>query len=121
MGGIVCLRITTRAPSAMIGSIDFPSTRNTYSSLPRGRFEMCIRDREERARWKNFAVHPDLLKEANDAVMVEMGLKSREDVDREKGVLPLEEQEDSSEGDLLDVYKRQAWTSGPGGKTSFPY
>lgn len=56
---------------------------------------------EERARWKNFAVHPDLLKEANDAVMVEMGLKSREEVDRENGVLPLDEPEDSSTGDLF--------------------
>lgn len=52
---------------------------------------------EERARWKNFAVHPDLLKEANDAVMVEMGLKSREDVDRENGVLPLEEPEQETD------------------------
>ncbi|WP_418178197.1 hypothetical protein [Akkermansia sp.] len=63
--------------------------------------QVVKRLQEERARWKNFAVHPDLLKEANDAVMVEMGLKSREDVDRENGVLPLEEQEDSSEGDLF--------------------
>mgnify|MGYP000341120185 CR=1 FL=1 len=63
--------------------------------------QVVKRLQEERARWKNFAVHPDLLKEANDAVMVEMGLKSREDVDRENGVLPLEEQEDSSAGDLF--------------------
>lgn len=63
--------------------------------------QVVKRLQEERARWKNFAVHPDLLKEANDAVMVEMGLKSREDVDRENGVLPLDEQEDSSAGDLF--------------------
>lgn len=63
--------------------------------------QVVKRLQEERARWKNFAVHPDLLKEANDAVMVEMGLKSREDVDRENGVLPLEEPEDSSAGDLF--------------------
>lgn len=58
--------------------------------------QVVKRLQEERARWKNFAVHPDLLKEANDAVMVELGMKSREVVDRENGVLPLEEQEDSS-------------------------
>lgn len=52
--------------------------------------QVVKRLQEERSRWKNFAVHPDLLKEANDAVMVELGLKSREDVDRENGVLPLE-------------------------------
>lgn len=63
--------------------------------------QVVKRLQEERARWKNFAVHPDLLKEANDAVMVDMGLKSREDVDRENGVLPLEEPEDSSTGDLF--------------------
>lgn len=63
--------------------------------------QVVKRLQEDRARWKNFAVHPDLLKEANDAVMVEMGLKSREDVDRENGVLPLDEQEDSSAGDLF--------------------
>lgn len=67
--------------------------------------QVVKRLQEERARWKNFAVHPDLLKEANDAVMVEMGLKSREDVDRENGVLPLEESEpgvtSSSPGTLM--------------------
>lgn len=66
--------------------------------------QVVKRLQEERSRWKNFAVHPDLLKEANDAVMVEMGLKSREDVDRENGVLPLDEpeQEDSSsQGTLM--------------------
>lgn len=59
--------------------------------------QVVKRLQEERARWKNFAVHPDLLKEANDAVMVEMGLKSREDVDRENGVLPLEDPEQEAE------------------------
>lgn len=63
--------------------------------------QVVKRLQEERSRWKNFAVHPDLLKEANDAVMVEMGLKSREDVDRENGVLPLDEPEDSSTGDFF--------------------
>lgn len=63
--------------------------------------QVVKRLQEERARWKNFAVHPDLLKEANDAVMVEMGLKSREDVNLENGVLPLEEAEDASAGDLF--------------------
>lgn len=67
--------------------------------------QVVMRLQEERSRWKNFAVHPDLLKEANDAVMVEMGLKSREDVDRENGVLPLDEQEQeegsSSQGALM--------------------
>ena len=58
--------------------------------------QVVKRLQEERSRWKNFAVHPDLLKEANNAVMVEMGLKSREDVDRENGVLPLEVSDDSS-------------------------
>ena len=42
--------------------------------------QVVKRLQEERARWKNFAVHPDLLKEANDAVMAEMGLKSREEL-----------------------------------------
>lgn len=59
--------------------------------------QVAKRLQEERARWKNFAVHPDLLKEANDAVMVEMGLKSKEDVDRENGVLPLEDPEQEAE------------------------
>lgn len=67
--------------------------------------QVVKRLQEERARWKNFAVHPDLLKEANDAVMVEMGLKSREEVDRENGVLPLDEPEQeedsSSQGALM--------------------
>ena len=63
--------------------------------------QVVKRLQEERSRWKNFAVHPDLLKEANDAVMVAMGLKSREEVDRENGVLPLDEPEDSSTGDLF--------------------
>ena len=63
--------------------------------------QVVKRLQEERARWKNFAVHPDLLKEANDAVMAEMGLKIREEVDRENGVLPLDEPEDSSTGDLF--------------------
>ncbi|MBS5507603.1 MAG: hypothetical protein KHX31_03115 [Akkermansia sp.] len=59
--------------------------------------QVVKRLQEERARWKNFAVHPDLLKEANDAVMVEMGLKSKDDVDRENGVLPLEDPEQEAE------------------------
>lgn len=59
--------------------------------------QVVKRLQEERARWKNFAVHPDLLKEANDAVMMEMGLKSKEDVDRENGVLPLEDPEQEAE------------------------
>lgn len=67
--------------------------------------QVVKRLQEERSRWKNFAVHPDLLKEVNDAVMVEMGLKSQEDVDRENGVLPLDEPEQeadsSSQGALM--------------------
>lgn len=59
--------------------------------------QVVKRLQEERARWKNFAVHPDLLKEANDAVMVDMGLKSQEDVNRENGLLPLEEPEQEAD------------------------
>lgn len=36
MGGAVWRRIITREPSGMRGSMDFPSTRTTYSFLPRG-------------------------------------------------------------------------------------
>lgn len=37
--------------------------------------------RELRSKWKNFAVHPDLLREANNAVMEEMGLKPEDGID----------------------------------------
>ena len=61
--------------------------------------QVVKRLQEERSRWKNFAVHPDLLKEANDAVMVEMGLKTQAQVDQENGVLPLEAPEQEADSD----------------------
>ncbi len=59
--------------------------------------QVVKRLQEERSRWKNFAVHPDLLKEANDAVMVELGLKTQAQVGQENGVLPLEEEEQEAD------------------------
>ena len=59
--------------------------------------QVVKRLQEERSRWKNFAVHPDLLKEANNAVMVEMGLKTQAQVDQENGVLPLEAPEQEAD------------------------
>ena len=61
--------------------------------------QVVKRLQEERSRWKNFAVHPDLLKEANDAVMVELGLKTQAQVDQENGVLPLEAPEQEADSD----------------------
>lgn len=61
--------------------------------------QVVKRLQEERSRWKNFAVHPDLLKEANNAVMVEMGLKTQAQVDQENGVLPLEAPEQEADSD----------------------
>lgn len=61
--------------------------------------QVVKRLQEERSRWKNFAVHPDLLKEANNAVMVEMGLKTQSQVDQENGVLPLEAPEQEADSD----------------------
>lgn len=61
--------------------------------------QVVKRLQEERSRWKNFAVHPDLLKEANNAVMVEMGLKTQAQVGQENGVLPLEAPEQEADSD----------------------
>lgn len=61
--------------------------------------QVVKRLQEERSRWKNFAVHPDLLKEANDAVMVELGVKTQAQVDQENGVLPLEAPEQEADSD----------------------
>lgn len=66
--------------------------------------QVVKRLQEERSRWKNFAVHPDLLKEANNAVMVEMGLKTQAQVGQENGVLPLvapEQEADSDDSGML--------------------
>ena len=61
--------------------------------------QVVERLQEERSRWKNFAVHPDLLKETNDAVMVELGVKTQAQVDQENGVLPLEAPEQEADSD----------------------
>lgn len=59
----------------------------------------------EQKRWANFGLHEDLIKEANDAVMLAMGLKTQEQVDEENGVLPLGgdgiAEDDGAMGDLF--------------------
>ena len=94
----------TREISSISGASRRPETARKYGVDVRdaGALEAVVKDlKAQRARWQNFGLHEDLIKEANDAVMVELGVKTREEVDRENGVLPLEAPEDSSTGDLF--------------------
>lgn len=73
--------------------------------------EAVVKDlKAQRAPWQNFGLHEDLIKEANDAVMVELGVKTRREVDRENGVLPLEapEQEAVSADTGMVVFPRMS-------------
>lgn len=115
--------------SAISGAARKPEVARKYgvNVKDKAALDALIKEMREKARrWKNFGIHEDLLREANDAVMVEMGLKSREDVDRENGVLPLDEQdgsEDSATGELmfahdvsrmLDAARKMGTTSAEG-------
>ena len=83
----------TREISSISGASRRPETAKKYGVDVRdaGALEAVVKDlKAQRARWQNFGLHEDLIKEANDAVMVELGVKTREEVDRENGVLPLE-------------------------------
>ena len=83
----------TREISSISGASRRPETARKYGVDVRdaGALEAVVKDlKAQRARWQNFGLHEDLIKEANDAVMVELGVKTREAVDRENGVLPLE-------------------------------
>ena len=94
----------TREISSISGASRRPETARKYGVDVRdaAALEAVVKDlKAQRARWQNFGLHEDLIKEANDAVMVELGVKTREEVDRENGVLPLEVSEDSSTGDLF--------------------
>lgn len=91
----------TREISSISGASRRPETARKYGVDVRdaAALEAVVKDlKAQRARWQNFGLHEDLIKEANDAVMVELGVKTREEVDRENGVLPLEapEQEEGS-------------------------
>lgn len=93
----------TREISSINGASRRPETARKYGVDVRdaAALEAVVKDlKAQRARWQNFGLHEDLIKEANDAVMVELGVKTREEVDRENGVLPLEapEQEAGSAG-----------------------
>lgn len=86
----------TREISSISGASRRPETARKYGVDVRdaAALEAVVKDlKAQRARWQNFGLHEDLIKEANDAVMVELGVKTREEVDRENGVLPLEEPE----------------------------
>lgn len=94
----------TREISSISGASRRPETAKKYGVDVKdaAALEAVVKDlKAQRARWQNFGLHEDLIKEANDAVMVELGVKTREEVDRENGVLPLEVSEDSSTGDLF--------------------
>lgn len=83
----------TREISSISGASRRPETARKYGVDVRdaGALEAVVKDlKAQRARWQSFGLHEDLIKEANDAVMVELGVKTREEVDRENGVLPLE-------------------------------
>ena len=83
----------TREISSISGASRRPETARKYGVDVKdaGALEAVVKDlKAQRARWQNFGLHEDLIKEANDAVMVELGVKTREEVDRENGVLPLE-------------------------------
>lgn len=83
----------TREISSISGASRRPETARKYGVDVRdaAALEAVVKDlKAQRARWQNFGLHEDLIKEANDTVMVELGVKTREEVDRENGVLPLE-------------------------------
>lgn len=83
----------TREISSISGASRRPETARKYGVDVRdaAALEAVVKDlKAQRARWQNFGLHEDLIKEANDAVMVELGVKTRDEVDRENGVLPLE-------------------------------
>ena len=83
----------TREISSISGASRRPETAKKYGVDVKdaAALEAMVKDlKAQRARWQNFGLHEDLIKEANDAVMVELGVKTREEVDRENGVLPLE-------------------------------
>lgn len=83
----------TREISSISGASRRPETARKYGVDVRdaAALEAVVKDlKAQRAQWQNFGLHEDLIKEANDAVMVELGVKTREEVDRENGVLPLE-------------------------------
>ena len=83
----------TREISSISGASRRPETARKYGVDVRdaGALEAVVKDlKAQRARWENFCLLEVLIKEANDAVMVELGVKTREEVDRENGVLPLE-------------------------------
>lgn len=83
----------TKEISSISGASRRPETAKKYGVDVRdaAALEAVVKDlKAQRARWQNFGLHEDLIKEANDAVMVELGVKTREEVDRENGVLPLE-------------------------------
>lgn len=83
----------TREISSISGASRRPEMARKYGVDVRdaAALEAVVKDlKAQRARWQNFGLHEDLIKEANDAVMVELGVKTREEVDRENGVLPLE-------------------------------
>ena len=83
----------TREISSISGASRRPETAKKYGVDVKdaAALEAVVKDlKAQRARWQNFGLHEDLIKEANDAVMVELGVKTREEVDRENGVLPLE-------------------------------
>mgnify|MGYP000658150829 FL=1 len=83
----------TREISSISGASRRPETARKYGVDVRdaAALEAVVKDlKAQRARWQNFGLHEDLIKEANDAVMVELGVKTREEVDRENGVLPLD-------------------------------
>ncbi|MEG1507876.1 MAG: hypothetical protein RR373_04495 [Akkermansia sp.] len=58
--------------------------------------------KELRSQWKNFAVHSELLNEANNAVMVEMGLKTKEEAQKDNGQLIPQEEEQAPMVGLFD-------------------
>lgn len=83
----------TREISSISGASRRPETARKYGVDVRdaAALEAVVKDlKAQRAQWQNFGLHEELIKEANDAVMVELGVKTREEVDRENGVLPLE-------------------------------
>ena len=83
----------TKEISSISGASRRPETAKKYGVDVKdaAALEAVVKDlKAQRARWQNFGLHEDLIKEANDAVMVELGVKTREEVDRENGVLPLE-------------------------------
>ncbi len=83
----------TKEISSISGSSRRPETARKYGVDVRdaAALEAVVKElKEQRARWQNFGLHEDLIKEANDAVMVELGMKTQEQVDAENGLLPLE-------------------------------